>query len=174
MIEWLAVERGVLRARGGCRIIPISAEWRDTKPFKELPVRDPCRWEIRSWLEPTSEFRMADTKVFNHEAGRFFTTSSINQQFPVQAASMSSPIASPVVNASGKTRLRESLERAKRGEGPSVGQWLEFPGYSLARTIAPLGEDVSQAQQDLLRLSLERHMGIFLLTLTGTVGSYRR
>ncbi|KAH8668462.1 2-dehydro-3-deoxyglucarate aldolase [Xylariales sp. PMI_506] len=54
---------------------------------------------------------------------------------------MSNQIASPVVNASGKTRLRESLERAKRGEGPSVGQWLEFPGYTLARTIAPLGQD---------------------------------
>lgn len=58
---------------------------------------------------------------------------------------MSPPIAAPVVDASGKTRLRDSLERAKRGEGPSVGQWLEFPGYSLARTIAPLGEDVSLA-----------------------------
>ncbi|KAJ9157217.1 Aldolase citrate lyase family protein [Pleurostoma richardsiae] len=54
---------------------------------------------------------------------------------------MSQQIASPVVDSTGKTRLRESLERAKRGEGPSVGQWLEFPGYSLARTVAPLGED---------------------------------
>lgn len=56
---------------------------------------------------------------------------------------MANQIKSPVVDATGKTRLRESLERAKRGEGPSVGQWLEFPGYSLARTVAPLGEDVS-------------------------------
>lgn len=56
---------------------------------------------------------------------------------------MANQIKSPVVDATGKTRLRESLERAKRGEGPSVGQWLEFPGYSLARTIAPLGADVS-------------------------------
>lgn len=56
---------------------------------------------------------------------------------------MADQIKSPVVNSTGKTRLRESLERAKRGEGPSVGQWLEFPGYSLARTVAPLGEDVS-------------------------------
>ena len=55
---------------------------------------------------------------------------------------MSNQIASPVVDLSGKTRLRDSLERAKRGEGPSVGQWLDFPGYSLARTVAPLGEDV--------------------------------
>lgn len=55
---------------------------------------------------------------------------------------MSNQIASPVVNSTGKTRLRDSLEKAKRGEGPSVGQWLEFPGYTLARTIAPLGEDV--------------------------------
>ncbi|KAL6248891.1 hypothetical protein RBB50_003954 [Rhinocladiella similis] len=54
---------------------------------------------------------------------------------------MANQIASPVVNASGKTRLRESLERSRRGEGPSIGQWLEFPGYSLARTVAPLGED---------------------------------
>lgn len=50
---------------------------------------------------------------------------------------------SPVVDRTGKTRLRESLERAKRGQGPSIGQWLEFPGYSLAKTVAPLGEDVS-------------------------------
>lgn len=57
---------------------------------------------------------------------------------------MSIHIASPVVDSKGKTRLRDSLERAKRGEGPSVGQWLEFPGYSLARTVASLGEDVSQ------------------------------
>jgi len=56
---------------------------------------------------------------------------------------MANQIKSPVVDATGKTRLRESLERAKRGEGPSIGQWLEFPGYSLARTVAPLGEDVS-------------------------------
>ncbi|KAK7447993.1 hypothetical protein CaCOL14_007374 [Colletotrichum acutatum] len=54
---------------------------------------------------------------------------------------MANQMQSPVMNASGKTRLRESLERAKRGEGPSIGQWLEFPGYSLARTVAPLGED---------------------------------
>ncbi|KAH6983299.1 Pyruvate/Phosphoenolpyruvate kinase-like domain-containing protein [Ilyonectria sp. MPI-CAGE-AT-0026] len=54
---------------------------------------------------------------------------------------MSNQIASPVVNPSGKTRLRESLERAKERRGPSVGQWLEFPGYTLARTIAALGED---------------------------------
>ncbi|KAL1872320.1 hypothetical protein VTK73DRAFT_1551 [Phialemonium thermophilum] len=54
---------------------------------------------------------------------------------------MASQIASPVVDVAGKTRLQESLERAKRGEGPSMGQWLEFPGYSLARTVAALGED---------------------------------
>ncbi|KAH7324530.1 Pyruvate/Phosphoenolpyruvate kinase-like domain-containing protein [Stachybotrys elegans] len=42
---------------------------------------------------------------------------------------------------SGKTRLRKSLERAKDRQGPSVGQWLEFPGYSLAKTVAGLGED---------------------------------
>ncbi|OHW98902.1 aldolase citrate lyase family protein [Colletotrichum incanum] len=54
---------------------------------------------------------------------------------------MANQIKSPVVDTTGKTRLRDSLERASRGEGPSVGQWLEFPGYSLARTVAPLGED---------------------------------
>lgn len=48
------------------------------------------------------------------------------------------------MDVSGKTKLRESLERAKGGKGPSIGQWLEFPGYSLARTVAPLGEDVSE------------------------------
>lgn len=44
--------------------------------------------------------------------------------------------------SSSRTQLQQSLERAKRGDGPSVGQWLELPGYSLARTVAPLGEDV--------------------------------
>ncbi len=51
-------------------------------------------------------------------------------------------IASPVVSPTGKTRLQASLERAAARQGPSVGQWLEFPGYSLARTVAPLGADV--------------------------------
>ncbi|KAK4496928.1 hypothetical protein PRZ48_011377 [Zasmidium cellare] len=37
-----------------------------------------------------------------------------------------------------KTRLRASLERAASGGAPSVGQWLEFPGYTLARTVASL------------------------------------
>ncbi|RSL81141.1 hypothetical protein CEP51_006055 [Fusarium floridanum] len=53
---------------------------------------------------------------------------------------MSNQIASPV-DASGKTRLQQSLERAREGHGPSLGQWLALPGYTLARTIAPLGED---------------------------------
>ncbi|KAF4466035.1 aldolase citrate lyase family [Fusarium albosuccineum] len=53
---------------------------------------------------------------------------------------MSNHTASPV-DASGKTRLRQSLERAKDRKGPSLGQWLALPGYTLARTIAPLGED---------------------------------
>ena len=57
---------------------------------------------------------------------------------------MSNQIATPVVDAAGKTRLRAALEKAKRGEGPCVGQWLEFPGYTLARTVAPLGEDVRE------------------------------
>lgn len=56
---------------------------------------------------------------------------------------MSNQISSPVVNATGKTKLRESLERAKAKEGPSIGQWLMFPGYTLAKTVAGLGMDVS-------------------------------
>ncbi|CAL5868574.1 uncharacterized protein PFLUO_LOCUS2801 [Penicillium psychrofluorescens] len=40
-----------------------------------------------------------------------------------------------------KTRLRVSLEGAAARKGPSIGQWLEFPGYSLARTVSQLGED---------------------------------
>ncbi|KAL4977471.1 Pyruvate/Phosphoenolpyruvate kinase-like domain-containing protein [Aspergillus desertorum] len=40
-----------------------------------------------------------------------------------------------------KTRLQASLSRAAAGEGPSIGQWLELPGYQLARTVASLGED---------------------------------
>ncbi|GME33133.1 hypothetical protein FDECE_6271 [Neofusicoccum parvum] len=39
------------------------------------------------------------------------------------------------------TRLRSSLERARNGGVPSIGQWMEFPGYTLARTVAALGED---------------------------------
>ncbi|CAI7587746.1 unnamed protein product [Penicillium glandicola] len=45
------------------------------------------------------------------------------------------------VSTTGKTRLQLSLEKAAARQGPSVGQWLEFPGYSLARTVASLGED---------------------------------
>lgn len=40
-----------------------------------------------------------------------------------------------------KTPLRLSLERASTGGPPSIGQWLEFPGYHLARTVASLGPD---------------------------------
>jgi 4-hydroxy-2-oxoheptanedioate aldolase len=43
--------------------------------------------------------------------------------------------------ATGKTRLRASLERAAAGGEASVGQWLEFPGFTLARTVASLGCD---------------------------------
>jgi hypothetical protein len=55
---------------------------------------------------------------------------------------MAHQISSPVVDPTGKTRLQASLERAKLRQGPSLGQWLEFPGYTLARTVASLGEDV--------------------------------
>lgn len=44
-----------------------------------------------------------------------------------------------IVSDTGKTRLQVALERAKNGGPPAVGQWLEFPGYSLARTVASLG-----------------------------------
>lgn len=56
---------------------------------------------------------------------------------------MSYQNASPVVNSSGKTRLQHSLEQAKNRQGPSIGQWLALPGHALAKTIAPLGQDVS-------------------------------
>jgi hypothetical protein len=46
-----------------------------------------------------------------------------------------------------RTPFIASLERARRREAPSVGQWLEFPGYHLARTVASLGEDVCTYQQ---------------------------
>ncbi|KAI9735004.1 MAG: hypothetical protein M1834_002087 [Cirrosporium novae-zelandiae] len=46
-----------------------------------------------------------------------------------------------IVSDTGKTRLQASLERAQAGGAPSVGQWMEFPGYTLARTVAELGED---------------------------------
>jgi len=55
---------------------------------------------------------------------------------------MANQTPSLVVDRTSRTRLRDSLEKAKRGEGPSIGQWLEFPGYSLAKTVARLGEDV--------------------------------
>lgn len=58
---------------------------------------------------------------------------------------MISSITSPVVSTTGKTRLQASLERATARQGPSIGQWLEFPGYSLARTVAHLGADVRAA-----------------------------
>jgi 4-hydroxy-2-oxoheptanedioate aldolase len=50
---------------------------------------------------------------------------------------------SGIVDSSGKTRIRAALERAQKGGAPCVGQWLEFPGFTLARTIASLGPDVS-------------------------------
>lgn len=57
---------------------------------------------------------------------------------------MSTGINSAIVSATGKTRLRAALERAKNGGAPCVGQWMEFAGYTLARTIAGLGHfDVS-------------------------------
>ncbi|KAH6647176.1 Pyruvate/Phosphoenolpyruvate kinase-like domain-containing protein [Truncatella angustata] len=101
-------------------------------------------------MAPCSEPKSTQPSAQYSHMPRWFTI-SINRSRQVKLIcfllrlmnkpAMSSQISSPVVNASGKTRLRESLERAKRGEGPSVGQWLEFPGYTLARTIGSLGQD---------------------------------
>ena len=49
---------------------------------------------------------------------------------------------SSIVSRTGKTRLREALERAKDGGKPCVALWLWFPGYSLARLVGGLGADV--------------------------------
>ncbi|PYI25170.1 Phosphoenolpyruvate/pyruvate domain-containing protein [Aspergillus indologenus CBS 114.80] len=46
-----------------------------------------------------------------------------------------------IFSAVNETRLQTSLARAAARKGPSIGQWLELPGYSLARTVAGLGED---------------------------------
>ena len=56
---------------------------------------------------------------------------------------MSEEFKSAIVSGTGKTRLRAALERAQAGGAPCVGQWMEFPGYTLARTIGGLGFDVS-------------------------------
>lgn len=55
---------------------------------------------------------------------------------------MSAEFTSSIVSTTGKTRVRATLERAQKGGAPSVGQWLEFTGYTLARTVAGLGSDV--------------------------------
>jgi 4-hydroxy-2-oxoheptanedioate aldolase len=49
---------------------------------------------------------------------------------------------SGIVDSSGKTRFRAALDRAQQGGAPCVGQWLEFPGFTLAKTVAGLGSDV--------------------------------
>ncbi|KAH8599912.1 Pyruvate/Phosphoenolpyruvate kinase-like domain-containing protein [Bisporella sp. PMI_857] len=54
---------------------------------------------------------------------------------------MSSELRTAIVSNTGKTRLRASLERAQAGGQPSVGQWIDFPGYTLAKTVAGLGFD---------------------------------
>jgi len=52
---------------------------------------------------------------------------------------MSTGFKSAIVSDTGKTRLRAALEYAQHGGAPCVGQWMDFPGYTLARTIAGLG-----------------------------------
>jgi len=59
---------------------------------------------------------------------------------------MSTEFKSSIVSETGKTRLRAALERARDGGAPCVGQWMDFPGFTLARTIAGLGADVSPHQ----------------------------
>ncbi|KAF6810104.1 hypothetical protein CSOJ01_06516 [Colletotrichum sojae] len=54
---------------------------------------------------------------------------------------MATETRSSVVDATGKTRLRDSLERANRDEGPSIGQWLRSPTILLAQILGPLAED---------------------------------
>ncbi|OJK04010.1 hypothetical protein ASPACDRAFT_1852926 [Aspergillus aculeatus ATCC 16872] len=54
---------------------------------------------------------------------------------------MSQEEISQIASTTDKTRLQTSLARAAARKGPSIGQWLELPGYSLARTVAGLGED---------------------------------
>jgi 4-hydroxy-2-oxoheptanedioate aldolase len=49
-----------------------------------------------------------------------------------------------IVSSTGKTKLQDALERARETGQPAVGQWMEFPGYSLARTVAAIGSDVSE------------------------------
>jgi hypothetical protein len=69
--------------------------------------------------------------------GRLDTCKLHTANFKMSAASNSL-----IVSSTGKTRLRAALERAKDGGAPAVGQWMEFPGFSLARTVAGLGSDV--------------------------------
>lgn len=71
-----------------------------------------------------------------------------------------------------QTRLASSLERARRGDGPSVGQWLELPGYSLARTVAPLGEDVCKRvlmRRELCLLTTFLHKWVLIDTEHGNI-----
>lgn len=60
-----------------------------------------------------------------------------------------------IVSDNGKTRLRAAIERAKDGGAPALGQWLEFPGYSLARTVASLDVDVSMSPSSSPRKTLQ-------------------
>lgn len=54
---------------------------------------------------------------------------------------MSAEFTTAIVSDTGKTRFQAALERAKAGGAPCVGQWLMYPGYSLARHVAELGCD---------------------------------
>jgi len=67
---------------------------------------------------------------------------------------MSAAPSSLIVSSTGKTRLRAALERARDGGAPAVGQWLEFPGFSLARTVAGLGSDVSITFHPIMKIIL--------------------
>lgn len=69
---------------------------------------------------------------------------------------MSAEFTTSVVSNTGKTRFRAALERARDGGAPCVGQWMEFPGYTLARTVAGLGADVC-----LIKILLDTSTDIF-------------
>lgn len=59
-----------------------------------------------------------------------------------------------IISSTGKTKLQAALERARETGQPAVGQWMEFPGFSLARTVAALGSDVSKFHSYILLILL--------------------
>ena len=92
---------------------------------------------------------------------------------PAQPLSVANdPVNTAIVSPTGKTRFRAGLERAAAGGRPCIGQWMEFPGFSLAKTIAALGEDVSEPEPPSYTFLPHASRGL-TMTLDGTVGPYR-